>query len=45
MHTLGARDMLFGYESYDSRQILDNQIKKFWISQDFKNSGETIFKP
>ncbi len=38
-------DTLYGIESTLSRQILDRNIKKFWVSEDFVTSGDAIFKP
>ncbi len=45
MHIFDTRDIEFGLRSKFSCDVLDSNIKKFWVSQDFKTGGEAIVKP
>lgn len=45
MNSFEIRDTIFGLESNFSSEILDRNIKKFWVSEDFVTSGNAIFKP
>jgi hypothetical protein len=44
-NTFDKRDVSAVYKSNISRQLLDYNIKKFWVSGDFVNQNNAILEP